>query len=165
MQVEIKEYVKECLGKGVKPRLYRKFTIIHARQGKPGEVVETIMKDGHKETTGVVKIDDHNNLDWVVTNPDGERYIMPYEKFRSKYQIYDFNKGTYIPKKVICEFIQIDDDISFVAPWGEQMHIKKGGYLNITNINDIYGVQKQEFETTYKECDEYGDFLEEENLF
>ncbi len=165
MQVEVKEYVKQCLKNGVKPRLYRKFVVISAKQGVEGEVVETIMKDGHKETVSVVKVDEHNNPDWVVTNPDGERYVMSYEKFRNRYQIYDFKKGTYIPKKVICEFIQISDNISFVAPWGEQMHIKKGGYLNITNLDDIYGVQKEEFESTYKECDERGDFLEEENLF
>ena len=30
------------------------------------------------------------------------------------------------------------------------MNIKKGGYLVISNLNDIYGIQKEEFEETYE---------------
>lgn len=38
------------------------------------------------------------------------------------------------------------------------MTIKSGGYLNITNLDDIYGIQEAEFKETYASCDEKGIF-------
>lgn len=41
------------------------------------------------------------------------------------------------------------------------MTIEKGGYLNITSPTDIYGVQKDEFNETYAECNGNGEFIDD----
>lgn len=34
--------------------------------------------------------------------------------------------------------------------WGGEMKIEAGGWLNITNPSDIYGISKRDFEDTYR---------------
>lgn len=34
------------------------------------------------------------------------------------------------------------------------MQIVAGGYINITNVNDMYGISQRDFEDTYKFIDE-----------
>ena len=41
------------------------------------------------------------------------------------------------------------------VPWGENgklipQYIEAGGFLNITNLSDIYGVAEKEFKSTYR---------------
>lgn len=47
---------------------------------------------------------------------------------------------------------QINEPISFEAPWGEPMNIDKGGYIlqDPNNINDIYGISQKDFDNTYR---------------
>jgi len=149
----IQEYVSEQLETGLKPQLYAKTARIQARKGFPGEEIITIMKDGHTETKNIVK-----KGDMVVTNPDGEQYIISGDTFSKKYEIDPNNPKQYRPKGGAQEFIPVQEDITFTAPWGEEMNIKKGGMLNISGreTGDIYGIQKDEFEKTYARCDKNG---------
>ena len=96
-----------------------------------------------------------------MTNPSGEQYLLKDSTFKKKYEVLDEFNSIYKPKGGVQIFIQIPDNISFTAPWGEEMNIEKGGYLNITDKNDIYGVQEKEFKETYAECDANGRFLDE----
>ena len=44
------------------------------------------MKNGLEETRNVVKVDEKTgNPGWVVTNPDGEEYIIEDSVFQKKY--------------------------------------------------------------------------------
>ena len=125
---------------------YTKFARIQAEKAKGGEAIETILADGTKETTNVA-----NPGDWIVTNPGGERYIVPAEKFVKKYEpAVELGEGWFKPTGGNQSFIQIDADMDILASWGEVQHLKKGAYLNVTNLNDIYGVAEQEFHDTYK---------------
>lgn len=47
---------------------------------------------------------------------------------------------------------QINEPISFTAPWGEKMNIDKGGYIlqDPNNPNDIYGISGKDFDSTYR---------------
>lgn len=45
--------------------------------------------------------------------------------------------------------MQIDDDISFIAPWGEMMNIAAGGYIVLSECENIYGIQGKEFAELY----------------
>ena len=130
---------------------FAKFSRIQAEPAKAGEVVETILKDGTKETVGVAKAGD-----MIVTNPGGERYIVSGEKFAKRYEAAaDLGKGWFKPKGAVQDFRVISRDMIIVAPWGEKQILKEGASLNVTNIKnyanpDIYGVAKGEFADTYK---------------
>ncbi len=152
IKIEPKKYVEEQLKKGAKTALYAKTARIQARVGIIGEIVTTVMKDGLKETQNQVK----EKGDMVATNPGGEHYIIDAKTFAKKYELDPANKKLYRPKGGAQKFLVVKEDVEFVAPWGEKMNIKAGGVLNITNLDDIYGIQKDEFEQTYALCDKNG---------
>lgn len=161
---DVGDYVVELVKQGAEIKSYRKFAVVTARQGTLGEVVVTKMKNGLEETRNTIGVDELGNLDWIITNPDGEEYVVKDKKFKERYEVLDASANTYQPKKEVNYFIQTTYNLTFTAPWGEEMTIKKGGYLNITNIREIYGIQKDEFLNTYKECDKFGNFCDEEEL-
>ena len=91
---DITEYVKEGIKTGKLPvDEVAKFARIQARQGKVGEEIVTKMANGLEETINVVKLDEKTgNPGWVVTNPDGEQYIIEDSTFQKKYEINDWIK-------------------------------------------------------------------------
>jgi len=154
-EVDIAEYVKmqTNVGWNVPMEAY-KFARISARKGILGEEIKTIMADGLEETVNTVQADPNNGeLGWVVTNPGGEQYIVPDETFKKKYEVDPENPEMYKPKGGPVMAMQIWDNISFKAPWGEMMNIRAGGYLIINSDTDIYGIQEEEFNNTYKFTD------------
>ena len=161
-KIDPKFYVEEGLQTGnLKGGFYAKFARVRARQGVEGEEIVTIMQNGLVETKNVVTIDETGKPGWVVTNPSGEQYIIPNKTFLKKYEIDEKNPEVYKPKGGVIIAVQINEDVSFTAPWGEEMNIKNGGYLVCSNLNDIYGIQEKEFNETYKECTRKGVFLDE----
>lgn len=158
---DIKSYAQKLVETS-KPKRYAKFATINAVQGKVGEKIATVMKNGLEETVNSVSIDEKTNQpDWVITNPSGEKYLIKDSTFKKKYEPLDIDSNVYKPKGGVCVFVQVNENISFVAPWGEKMNIAKGGYLNITNADDIYGIQQDEFNETYAECDKNGKFKDD----
>ncbi len=153
----MKEYVAEQLANGAEPELYAKTARVQAHPGKPGEKIVTKMKNGLEETTNIVQ-----EGDMVLTNPDGEQYIVKKETFEKKYEIDPENPKQFRPKGGAQEFITVTEDIEFTAPWGEKMTILAGGALNISgrDSGDIYGIQKDEFNSTYDRCDKDGNILQ-----
>jgi len=125
---------------------YAKFARVQAVQAKGGEEIVTVLADGTKETKNVAKAGD-----WIVTNPGGEQYIVPEAKFAKKYEkAADLGDGWYKPTGGAADFRQIKHDMNMLAPWGEEQVLKKGAYINVTDINDLYGVAEAEFNDTYK---------------
>lgn len=152
----VKDYV---LSLNKKAYYYAKFANIQAVQGKVGEKFATVMKNGLVETTNVVGTDEKTGKpDWIVTNPSGEKYLVKDSVMQKKYEVLDVDNNMFKPKGAPSLFVQIDEDVSFTAPWGEVMNIVAGGYLNVTNLDDIYGIQPQEFAETYAKCDKFGVF-------
>ena len=160
----IKDYCDDLLNQGVEYDWYAKFSRIIARQGKEGEVVTTKMDNGLVETKNTVKIDKKtNNPGWIVKNVNsGEQWIIEDSIFTKKYEIDEKSneRNVYKPKGKPTIAIQIKENISFTAPWGEEMKIKEGGYLIINSPSDIYGIQKDEFHSTYSKSDKDGNFIE-----
>ena len=147
----IAEYVREGIKSGrLTVEEVAKFARIHARQGVLGEEVVTKMANGLEETRNTVVADEKTGEQgWVVTNPDGEEYIVPDSTFKKKYEIDPENPEQYKPKGGPVLSTAIDEDIEFQAPWGETMRIEAGGSLILGGPEDIYGIQKNEFENTY----------------
>ncbi len=147
----IAEYVKEGIKSG---RLtvdeVAKFARIHARQGTVGEKVATIMKSGLNETNNTVKLDEKTGEPgWIVTNPNGEEYVVEDSTFKKKYELDPEDPSQYKPVGGPVLSSPINENIEFDAPWGEPMKIEAGGSLILNSPNDIYGIQKEEFEGTY----------------
>ena len=151
----IKEYVIEKLKSGsLHPIECVKIAIITARKGIPGEKITTIMANGLKETDNVVTIDLYTNKPgWIVTNPMGEEYIVADSVFIEKYELVDGTENCYRPKGKPIIVAQIDESITFVAPWGEEFNLSSGGYIAFSKENAFYGIQEDEFYATYKITD------------
>ena len=115
-----------------------------------GEEIVTKLANGLEETRNTVKMDDKTGEPgWVVTNPDGEQYIVDDSTFKRKYEIDPENPAQYKPVGGPVLSCQLNEHIEFKAPWGENMKIECGGSLILSGKNDIYGIQKDEFEHTY----------------
>lgn len=123
--------------------------------GVGSEAIETILADGTRETTNTA-----NAGDWIVTNPGGEQYIVPSAKFPKKYEpAPELGDGWFKPTGGVQKFLELSEDTSFVCSWNEEQFIAAGGMINVTCLDDIYGIARQEFFDTYKECDEDGSFI------
>jgi hypothetical protein len=129
---------------------YGKSARVQAVQAKGGEEIVTILADGTKETKNIAKAGD-----WILTNPGGEQYIVDGTKFTKRYEAAaDLGEGWFKPKGTPQKFRQIKADMTIRATWGEEQVLKKGSYVNVTDINDLYGVAEKEFNDTYKPIQE-----------
>lgn len=126
-----------------KTKVARKIAKIKAIQATENTVIETVMKDGHKETINVA-----SPGDYIVTNPSGEQYVIKEKDFDKRYK--SLGEGVYQSLGSPVSVCELDINVKFKAPWGEDMYIKEGGYLIINKPDDIYGIQKEEFYETYE---------------
>ncbi len=55
----------------------------------------------------------------------------------------------YMPIGAPIDYIIIDEDITFKAPWGSDIYAPAGAALNITDLNNIYSITNLAFEKTY----------------
>lgn len=121
----------------------QKKAAVNAEWVAQGTEVITVMKDGHIETKNVAP----EGGAYKITNPDGEAYLISPAKFEARYELEEGNK--YRPKWSPIEILPVEGNISFTAPWGELMKIKNG-VLARTSPQDIYGIQPEEFASTYQ---------------
>ena len=166
-QVNIQEYVKQGLEAGIlEPFEAEKFARIVAKQGEVGEQVISWSedKDGNEiqERVGNVKLDEETNEPgWIVTKVDenGEviidrnghpnQWIIGDSKFKAKYEVDPENPSLFKPTGGPQMFVELPQGIT-LEQWGEIMAIDAGGFVNITNPEDMYGISKRDFEDTYK---------------
>lgn len=95
-----------------------------------------------------------------MTNPGGEKYIVPAAKFPKKYEAApEIGDGWFKPTGGVQKFLELDEDTKFICSWDEEQFIAKGGFVNVSDLSDIYGIARGEFFDTYKECDAEGNFL------
>ena len=169
-KVEVTSYVKQGIENGTMiPRQAKKFARIIARQGIVGETVVSWSVDSQgneiQEKVAQVKIDDQTNRPgWIAIKVDEEgnaiiddngnynQWIIDDTTFKKKYEIDPENPSLYRPKGGPQIFVQITDNI-ILNQWGSDMQIAAGGYINITNVDDMYGISQRDFEDTYKITD------------
>lgn len=166
-KVNVYEYVKEGLVSGkLQPIEAEKFARIIARQGTVGEVVISwaVDKDGNeiKEKEDSVTLDkDTKNPGWIATKLDENGYpvkdknghlnqwIISDSTFKKKYEIDEQNPSVFKPVGGPQIFVQIPDNI-ILEQWGSEMKIAAGGFINITKVDDMYGISERDFNDTYK---------------
>lgn len=109
----------------------------------------TVAGDGTQETNNMVT-KNHTVLNNVGNTSN--KWAAETPTFKRKYEQDPSNSGTYKPKGGPMNAAQINEPISFTAPWGEKMNVDKGGYIlqDPNNPNDIYGISGKDFDSTYK---------------
>lgn len=153
MPTFVAEYMDELDKQGKGLETAQKTVKVIARQGVVGEQVDTrprVERDGKiyviGETKGTVKIEGS----MIVTNPDGEEYIVKPDAFAKKY-VATNEPGVYMPVSSPVKYFITDKDISFTAPWGETMYATKGASIIVSSPTDIYAVTNEAFKKTYSQ--------------
>ncbi len=103
------------------------------------DIGEFILTRANKNGSPVIDKAGHTNS-WKVTR---EKFVAKYD---AEHPIAD---GVYKPAGGEQTFVKVTDDICFTAPWGEVQNIISGGYLNVTDPKDVYGIAAEEFAETY----------------
>ena len=154
-KVNAREYVEELLELGVEPELYIKATPVTARKARLGEEVVTMVESQTEKGKMVETVNVAERGDWIVTNKGGESYIVSNDEFHRLYGPSE-EEGQRFPVSKPRKLIKIEEDIEFPAPWGGEMKIQSGGYLNIDDMDGIYGINPAEFEQTHVKAPDNG---------
>ena len=163
-KVSGKDYAVAGIASGeLKPVVAVKFARVLARRGVEGEEVISYSQNGIVEKVATVSEDpETKETGWVLTKLDenGEvlvdefghknEWIVDAGTFARKYDLDETKKeSVYKPKGGPQIFVPIVMDV-ILEQWGSEMKIEAGGWLNITNPDDIYGISQRDFEDTYK---------------
>lgn len=108
--------------------------------------VDTYTADGRLETTNTA-----NSGDVIMCGPSKEKYVLKASKFNKMYTLVD-TAGVVIPEqspRLVCEYTG-DDEISFMAPWGENMILTKGDFVVKKSETEYYRIGRKEFMKTYQ---------------
>lgn len=162
------KYVNKMIESGAQIVLAEKIGKIAARPGTAGEKVVSwsVDREGNPllEKTAVVTLDDTGIPGWVVTKIDdncdvvidqnghSNQWIIEASIFRRKYEETD-SPGIYKPLGGIQKFLKLVEAISIVQ-WQKEMSVDCGGYVNITNPEDMYVISCRDFEETYRVLEE-----------
>ena len=164
--VEGAGFIEELRKRGAEEVSARKTGCVLARPSIPGEIVTTYTKNGNLETE-VVGIEGKMIL--TRCDPSGKPVIDVFghlnqwqpdrETFERKYEFENMrvSDGFTRPRGEIQRFIRTDRDVVLILPWGEngapvEQTIDAGGWLNISNPGNIYGIADEEFRETYERC-------------
>lgn len=162
----IKEYVQKMISDGEQILLAVKSVRVFARPGNPREeqiISWSVDSDGNPliEKVGMVSEDETGTPDWVVTKIDDSgnsiidangnmnQWIIRPDVFRRKYKEVPGATGIFEPVGELQKFICAKEGIRLVREDGEWF-VDAGGFINITNSEDIYVVSKRDFEDIYK---------------
>jgi len=122
--------------------LYIKQAEVQARQVTTKEEVKTPLD----ATTSIA-----NAGDWIVTNPGGERYTVADDVFQKAYKAKPGQPGIFVAVGIPVKAIQVNRNIVFKAPWGEDQAVEAGGYIVERQDNqERYGIEEEAFLTTYQ---------------
>lgn len=173
--VDSKKYVKNRLEQGSETIYAVKDANVIARMATKDEDVTVYTADGNTEVKNehakagqmILIRADLDGKPVLNDNGHSNSWVTDKKTFEKKYDIpegTDFSDGSssvYKPKGGVQKFMQTDKDIAIEVSWGENgkpipLTVKKGGVLNVTNTDDIYGIAKEEFGKTYCRTDEKG---------
>lgn len=156
-------YIDECKWNGIVEA--EKSGYIIAREAKEGERVDVMTQNGNHEASEIAK-----KGDWIVTRADedgnpildenGNRnsWIVSDDVIDEKYEEHGYANREEVffkPLGETQEFMRVQEDVAVMVPWGENgedipLTVDKGGYLNITDRDDVYGIAENEFNETYR---------------
>lgn len=131
--------------------IFEKFKPIFAREAKIGEVIKTYTKDGLETTNTVVE------PSYIVKNTTDakEEYAVTKSKFEKRYKFIKKENKEWSVFQPIGEIkaikVKNDDTFFIIAPWGEEMIVKKGDFLvSPLDYSEVYRIANKEFFETYR---------------
>lgn len=155
------KYVEDLIKNGttIIDAVKRDDSRVIARKGIPGEKIETFTAKG-LEMVDTIKVDDKGRPDYVVTMADknGNPIVIDDEGHYNSYintaEFFEKDKehignGVYRQIPSPRKFVEIPEDIIISCSWDPEMRLHKGDLLNITDMNNIYGIERSAFETTH----------------
>lgn len=146
---DINSYVELNIKNGSMDEFWvKKIMPVSAKQGKLNEEVLTYLIDGTLEVKNVVKADKNGNLDYIVTNSFGEKYVVDYNTFNLKYEKSN-KKGLYYPKSNPIRAVRVNENIEFETSFNKLFKVKKDDYLIIPYNRNIYGISKEAMYENY----------------
>ncbi len=123
-----------------KAYFYKKLVEIRARQASTLELVSTFLDATHNTA---------NPGDWIVANPGEDPYVIKANRFAELYRPKPGEEDVYISIGKPVKAIPIDEDIVFIAPWGELQAVRKGGHIIQDVEGQRYGIDALSFSQTY----------------
>ncbi len=88
---------------------------------------------------------------FILTNPNDKQYIVDGAKFANEYEeAAELGEDWFKPKSGTQRFRQLKTDMKIITPQGEEQILKKGSYVNVTDMMNAYGIPEQEFKDTFK---------------
>ena len=142
---DVVDYIHNLITQGASVLRCKKITPVRAVPGKVGIVVFNSL-DNHSSKVGT---DVFGNPDWVITSLGGEQYVVHHKVFINNYKLVDKVTNSYVkctPQLVV----QCNEDVSFELNDGNKFILRNGGYFTLNAFDDIAGIQKEAFESTYK---------------
>lgn len=158
------EYVRACLANGGRVIKAYKFTPVLARVAAEEEELIVYIENGNEEARewiypgdvvakranwdGTVFVDSRGHMNIWKMNPD-------YFYFRYDIEHLVETETLCYPKKDLLVFLQVKENIAIYFKHGKDramvsQSVEAGGYLNITDIDNVYGISEIEFNETYK---------------
>lgn len=159
---ELAKYCEEKLaGKWHKCKKVAKVKVLE--KATPGEVYVTVTRDENGGTWEETKNTAKDGQFLVCNFYDGKdvddpsKWLLDGSKIKKAYAVNgEVEVGkVYSPVGEVRLAAKADEDLSFVAPWGEVMRAKKGDWIvrNGEGYDDIYRIERVVFENTYKTLD------------
>ena len=150
--------------------LARKNGYIHVYKAEEKKVIQVWTKNGNLESEeeilpGQLLVTRSDKIGHPVVDSNGHTnsWRIDIEVLRKKY---DFDEDTLdrdgdvvaVPKGGVQVFKKLTEDTVFMKPWGEggalvEQKILAGGWANITDLSDVYGIAAEEFSETYEIID------------
>lgn len=163
---DVTAYIKELTASGVEVLTAEKVTRIAARKGVVGEQVISWSVDANgapilEKNAQVVEDSETGEAGWVVTkldednqiiiDPNGNKneWIIDDKTFHKKYEEDPNHPGIYKPVGGPQKFMKLSEAIT-IQQWGNEVTVDAGGYMNMTNPDDIYVIAGRDFEDTYR---------------
>jgi hypothetical protein len=146
-QVDVHSF--EITQKLISSSLYEKTVLVHAYRVEHTHEIVTAF-GAFVETVNIAHVGD-----WVVINPDGEKYVLPEEQFFARYiatEIKDVYKSTGFIRAIQNPF---GFPIEILAPWGKPQFGDEKCWLAVSLKNnqivseDRYLIEAKAFVKTY----------------
>ena len=166
VKIDSLEYVKKGIESGqLKPVVAVKASPVAMRRGEVGETVVTYSQAEGKsivEKVDTVKIDPSTGLPQmvltkldkdgnVVVDEFGHENSWIYQNTQEQFEIdypTQLREGVYVPSAKPRIMVPIVMDV-IITQWGSDEKIAAGGWINITDLNDIYGISQTDFDDTH----------------
>ncbi len=148
--LDIKQYLKNGILTGkLKPFFAVKTAGVSARKGKVGEIINSFTLEGNYSTTKTVFRTTNGEIDWVVTNDEGESFVMDDASFKNSYEETEV-LNQYRPTGKEKLVVQVFEHIQFKNKFGNTFRILPWHFVVADDNNDFYELTPKALESHYK---------------